>query len=228
MKHVFLSAAVALACSAVVVIGQTPTPAQPAGAAQAPAQPAARPASPAGTSATQVAGTWGKNARGGDVYQNGKWIEITYSRPIMRGRDVWGSGADYAKGLLINGAKVWRAGANVSTRLNTEVPLMIGGKTVPAGEYSLFIDTKSPADWTLIVSSWAAKKSGGDTTPDALWGSFNYTPDKDVARVAMTMGKLPVSFDELTWNFVDMKSEGGKLAIMWDTVIATAPFTVAK
>jgi hypothetical protein len=228
MKHVFLSAAVAVACSAVVVIGQTPAPAQPTGAAETAAQPAARPASPVGTSATQVAGNWGKNARGGDVYQNGKWIEITYGRPIMRGRDVYGTGADYAKGLLINGAKVWRAGANVSTRLNTEVPLTIGGKTVPAGEYSLFIDTKSPADWTLIVSSWAAKKSGGDQTPETLWGSFNYTPDKDVTRVSMTMGKLPVSFDELTWNFVDMKNDSGKLAIMWDTVIATAAFTVGK
>ena len=226
MKHMILSAAAILACSAVLVIGQTQAPAQPA--ATQPTAAAARPLSPAGSSATQVAGTWGKNARGGDVYQNGKWIEITYGRPIMRGRDVWGSGADYAKGLLINGAKVWRAGANVSTRLNSEVPLQIGGKTVPAGEYSLFIDTKSPTDWTLIVSSWGAKKSGGDQTPDAIWGSFNYTPDKDVTRAPMTIGKLPVSFDELTWNFVDMKSDGGKLAIMWDTVIASVPFTIGK
>jgi len=227
MKQLILSAAAAVACGAALLSAQTQTPA----AQPAPPQPtaaAARPASPVGTAATQVAGTWGKNARGGDVYQNGKWIEITYGRPIMRGRDVWGTGADYAKGLLINGAKVWRAGANVSTRLNTEVPLQIGGKTVPAGEYSLFIDTKSPTDWTLIVSSWGAKKSGGDQTPDTLWGSFSYTPDKDVARAAMTMAKLPISFDELTWNFVDMKNEGGKLAIMWDTVIATTPFTVAK
>jgi len=228
MKHLFLSAAVVVACSAIPVIGQSQSPGQTTPVQAPPAQPAARPASPVGTSATQIGGTWGKNARGTDVYQNGKWIEITYGRPIMRGRDVWGTGADYAKGLLINGATVWRAGANVSTRLNTEVPLTIGGKTVAAGEYSLFIDTRSPTDWTLIVSSWGAKKSGADQTPDTLWGSFNYTPEKDVTRVPMTIGKLPVSFDELTWNFVDMKNDGGKLAIMWDTVIATAPFTVAK
>ncbi|MEO5895319.1 MAG: DUF2911 domain-containing protein [Vicinamibacterales bacterium] len=227
MKHMILSVATTLACSAVLVIGQTQPPPQPAPTAP-PAQTFARPASPVGTSATQVAGTWGKNARGGDVYQNGKWIEISYGRPIMRGRDVWGTGPDYAKGLLINGAKVWRAGANVSTRHNSELPLQIGGKTIPAGEYSLFIDTKSPTDWTLIVSSWGAKKSGSDQTPDTIWGSFNYTPDKDVARAPMTLGKLPVSFDELTWNFVDMKTEGGKLAIMWDTLIATTPFTLTQ
>ena len=39
---------------------------------------------------------------------------------------------------------VWRAGANVSTRLKTEVPLTFGGKTVPPGEYSLFIDLEAP------------------------------------------------------------------------------------
>lgn len=188
-----------------------------AAGALAAAQGGARPASPAGSSATQIGSG-----------PTGKWIEITYGRPIKRGRDVWGSGADYAKLLLVNGAKVWRAGANVSTRLKTELPLTIGGKKVPAGEYSLFIDTRSPTDWTLIVSSWGAKANGGDKTPDTLWGSFGYTPDKDVARVAMTFDKLPMSIDELTWNFADVTSTGGKLVLMWDTVAASAPFTIAQ
>ena len=92
------------------------------------------PASPPGTAQTQVGGEYTKNAQGRESYQGGKWITITYSRPIKRGRDVFGSGENYGKALLANGATVWRAGANVSTRLNTEVPLVIGGKTVPAGE----------------------------------------------------------------------------------------------
>jgi DUF2911 family protein len=174
-----------------------------------------RVASPSGSSATQLG-------------ENGKWIEITAGRPIKRGRDLWGSGATYGKTLLTGNATVWRAGANVSTRLKTEAPLQIGGKTVPAGEYSLFIDTKSASDWTLIVSSWGAKKSGDDPQKDALWGSYNYTPDKDVARVAMKVDKLPVAVDQLTWNFADVTPAGGKLVLMWDTVLATAPFSVAK
>ena len=227
MKHLIVTAALACATGVVPAYAQTAGATPQTNAPTAP-QAAPRPASPAGTAQTQVAGTWGKNARGTEVYQNGKWIEITYGRPIMKGRDVYGTGADYAKGLLANGATVWRAGANVSTRLNTEVPLVIAGKTVPAGEYSLFIDTKSPTDWTLIVSTWGAKKTGGDQTPDTLWGSFNYTPDKDVARIPMTLAKLPVSFDQLTWNFIDMKADGGKVAIMWGNVIASAPFSVGK
>jgi hypothetical protein len=180
------------------------------------AQGTSRPASPGGSAETQLG-------------KGGKWIEISYSRPIKRGRDVWGSGPSYAKDVLLqDNAKVWRAGANVSTRLKTEVPLQIGGKTVPAGEYSLFIDTKSPADWTLIVSSWAAQQKYDPDNKAALWGSFGYTPDKDVARVAMKIAKLPMSIDELTWNFADVTSAGGKLVLMWDTVVAAAPFAVTK
>lgn len=179
-------------------------------------QPPRRPASPPGTAAAQI----GSGA-------TGKWIEITYSRPLKRGRDVWGSGADYAKKVLLqNNAPVWRAGANVSTRLKTEVPLQLGGKTVAPGEYTLFIDTKSPSDWTLIVSTWAAQEKYDPKNTDALWGSFGYTPDKDVVRVPMTIAKMPMSTEQLTWAFVDMSDTGGKLTIMWDTVVASVPFTV--
>src|SRR5262252_8191912 len=59
-------------------------------------------------------------------YEGGKWIDVTYYRPIKRGRnDLFGSGPDYGKKLNAS-APVWRAGANVTTRLKTEVPLEIG------------------------------------------------------------------------------------------------------
>jgi hypothetical protein len=171
-----------------------------------------RPASPPGTAETQI----GAN-----------WIEISYGRPLKRGRtNLFGSGPDYGQKLLA-GAPVWRAGANVSTRLKTPVPLQIGGKQVPAGEYSLFIDLKEN-NWSLIVSSWGAKTSGRDPNKDALWGAYNYTPDRDVARAPMTLAKLPFSIDQLTWAFTDVTDAGGTLTIMWDTVAASVPFTVAK
>ncbi len=173
-----------------------------------------RPASPRGSAATQLG-------------EKGPWIEITSGRPIKRGRDLWGSGATYGQ-MLTARAPVWRAGADASTRLKTDVPLQIGGKPVAAGEYSLFIDLKSPTDWTLIVSSWGAKKAGSDQQKDALWGAYNYTPDKDVARVAMKVDKLPLSIDQLTWSFADVTAAGGQLVLMWDTVVATAPFTAGK
>jgi hypothetical protein len=62
-------------------------------------QPPRKAASPAGTAATQVGGTWSKAAADAEPrYTGGKWIEITYGRPVLRGRTaIFGAGADYGK-----------------------------------------------------------------------------------------------------------------------------------
>jgi hypothetical protein len=187
-----------------------------------------KPMSPRGSAAAHVLGTWtnpGKQtfAAGGGSYENGKWIEVTYGRPLTRGRDVFGSGANYGTSLLI-GAPIWRAGADVTTRLRTETPLVIGGKTVPAGEYSLFIDLKAN-DWTFVVSSWPAQQKYDPNNKTELWGAYNYTPDKDVLRAKMHLETLPHVYEELTWEFLDVTAKGGTLAIMWDKTMASVPFT---
>src|SRR5207237_740561 len=104
-----------------------------------------RQASPAGSSAAEVRGKYVPGSEG-PVYQGGKWIEITYGRPIKRGRDVFGgTGASYGK-VANPDAPIWRAGANATTQLKTEVPLVINGKTVAPGTYTLFIDLE-PNAW---------------------------------------------------------------------------------
>jgi hypothetical protein len=199
------------------------------------AQTPQRPMSPEGSAQTQVLGKWVKGERpaftvGRETYQDGKWIEITYGRPLLRGRDVFGSGATYGKALNDVGTPtfpappVWRAGANVSTRLKTEVPLVIAGKTVPAGEYSLFIDVVKPNDWTLIVSSWPAQLKFDPKDKTALWGAYGYTPEKDVARVPMRVEQLPFAVDQLTWTFLDMTNDGGRVALMWAKTLASTTF----
>ena len=59
---------------------------------------------------------------------------------------------------------------------------------------------------------------------EALWGAYNYTADKDVARVSMKLEKLPFDLDQLTWAFLDMKNDGGRIALMWGTTLASTPF----
>jgi len=182
-----------------------------------------RPASPEGTAAAEIRGKY--VPRGDEAfYQGGKWIEVTYGRPIKRSRDLWGAGADYGK-MLNGGAPVWRAGANVSTRLRTEVPLVVNNKTIAPGEYSLFIDLK-PNNWTFIVSTWKASKEFPSREKDALFGSFDYTPDKDLLRAPMKLETLNHSVEQLTWKFLDMSDAGGVLAIEWDKVLASVPFKV--
>jgi len=170
-----------------------------------------RPASPEGTSATQV---------------NQRWLEIVYGRPILRGRtSIFGSGADYGK-TLFDGGTVWRAGANVSTRLKNELPLEVGGKRVAPGEYVMLIDLKNDKDWTLILTSQPYTATFDPNNTKELYGGYNYRPDHDVARVPMTVEKLPYSVDQLTWVFSDVTPAGGTLRIMWERMMASAPFTI--
>ncbi len=184
--------------------------------------PVRKPASPAGTAATQIGGKY-VEVQGRQRYQDGKWIEVTYCRPIKRGRqNLFGAGADYGKAVS-DGSPVWRVGANQTTRLKTEVPLVFDGKTLPAGEYSVFVELKENA-WTLIFSNWPAQEKYDPNNKDALWGSYGYTPDKDVVRAAMDIETLPFSMDQFTIAFIDVTIDGGKLAMMWDKTMATASF----
>ena len=185
-----------------------------------------RPSSPPGAAAIQVGGEW-VDADGRSRFEGGHWIEITYGRPILRGREnIFGEGKEYGERVEA-GAPVWRAGANVSTRLSTEVDLMFGDQRVPAGEYSLFIDLASPTEWTLIVSSWDAQEQYDPNDKTALWGSYGYTPDKDVARVPMKVQSLGVRVEQLTFGFIDVSKSAGTLTLWWEQVMATAPFEVA-
>jgi hypothetical protein len=191
-------------------------------------QPPRKPASPAGTAATQVGGKWVQDKPDAEPrYTGGKWIEITYGRPILRGRtEIFGKGADYGKKVYAD-APVWRAGANVTTRLVTEVPLVFGGKTLPAGEYSVFVDLK-PGAWTLIVSKQAFQQKYDPNEKVSTWGSYNYDQAQDVLRVPMTVGASPFSMDEFTIAFIDMTQGGGRLAMWWEKTLATVAFTVGS
>ena len=191
---------------------------------------AQRPASPRGEASTQVGGAWtsgeARGVAGGNSYDGGKWIDIEYGRPILRGRDnLFGSGGDYGQGFLL-GAPVWRMGADQSTRFKTEADLMFGGQRLAAGEYSLFAEL-SASEWTLIFSSYGVKESFREETEGTLWGSYGYTPDRDVLRTPMRVVTHPASADQLTIMFTDMTQQGGNLNVWWDDQLATVAFTVA-
>lgn len=202
-----------------------PAPTIPAAAPAPPQAPRVQP-SPVGTAATQVAGKWVEEKPGAEPrYKDGKWITVTYSRPILKGRQtIFGSGAEYGK-KVSSGSLVWRAGANQTTRFKTEVPLVFGGKTIPAGEYSLFVELKEGA-WSLILSKQPHLEKYDPKDKSATWGSDNYDPKFDAVKVPMKLTKTAVSFDQFSIEFVNMTQAGGTLALWWDTEMATVDFKV--
>jgi hypothetical protein len=199
-----------------------------AGAALAQAQQQTPPLSPPGSANAMVGAKWAKNAEGNMRAEGGKWLEVNYSRPSLRGRtNIFGSGADYGKAISGDN-KLWRAGANRNTTFKTEVPLMIGGKRVEPGTYAILIELKEPA-WTFILSSQPRAGDGdSDSDKTKLSATSNYDPKFDVVRVPMTMLQPKASIDQFTIGFVDMSDAGGKLALAWEKTAALVPFTVAQ
>lgn len=182
-----------------------------------------RPASPRGEAATQVGGDWVTQENGRTRYEGGKWVVIDYGRPILRGReDIFGSGEDYGKGVEA-GAPVWRVGANQTTRLSTETPLVVGGKRIEPGDYSLFVDLAEGA-WTLIVSTQARQEQYDRGNTDAIWGAYGYDPQHDVVRAPMAVSAAEHSLDQLTIVFLDVTGAGGKIAMGWGKTLAMVGF----
>src|SRR6266852_2000268 len=114
----------------------------------------------------------------------GKTIKTDYSSPRMKGRKVYGG--------LVPFGEVWRTGANEATTFVTSADVAVGGKTVPAGSYTIF--TVPNADkWTLIIN----KKTGE-------WGiPYKYESD-EVARVDMKVSKLPSPVENFTIAYEKM------------------------
>jgi len=129
----------------------------------------------------------------------GKTIKTDYSSPRMKGRKIYGD--------LVPFGEVWRTGANEATTFVTSSDVVVGGKAVPAGSYTIF--TVPTADkWTLIIN----KKTGE-------WGiPYKYESD-ELARVDMNVSKLPSPVENFTIGY-DKSAGGCTLRIDWETTRA--------
>jgi len=184
------------------------------------------PASPVGQAAVQLGGTWEKTSEGGQRYRDGKWLVVDYSRPLLRGRaNIFGAGADYGK-VIAGDAPVWRAGANDTTRLTTQVPLALGGKTLPPGVYNVFVDLK-PGAWTLVLNTQPVQAKYDPNDKVNLYGSYNYSAAFDVVRVPMTVRPAEASVEQFTIGFVNTTATGTTLTMAWDKTMAMVELKIA-
>src|SRR6202047_2708968 len=88
---------------------------------------------------------------------NGKTVTVDYSSPRAKGRKIFGG--------LVPYGQVWRAGANEATTFVTTGDINVGGKTVPAGKYTMFA-IPGEDKWTLVISKktgeWGPASPGGE------------------------------------------------------------------
>lgn len=181
------------------------------------------PASPRGLAAIQVGGEWADTS-GGRQYRDGHWIAVDYGRPILRGRpNIFGSGADYGR-VISDGSDVWRAGANDTTRLTTQVALQFGANSVPPGVYNVLVDLES-GGWTLVLSNQPIQTQYDPDDAVNLYGSYNYDPAFDLLRAPMTVERSVVTYEQFTIDFVDVLPMGGTLLMAWENTVARIPFS---
>lgn len=137
--------------------------------------------------------------------KDGIELSVFYCRPSKKGRDIFG-------GLLPYG-KIWRTGANEATTFTTNQALSIGGKTLPAGTYTLWT-IPGPSEWTVIFNS---KMYG--------WGvNFNSEasrePEADVLQVTVPVETLTESTEMFTISFSEPTPS---LVLAWDKTKVSVP-----
>lgn len=124
--------------------------------------------------------------------------KVIYSRPQLKGRKL---------STLAKNEEVWRTGANEAATITLYHDINIGGKSVSAGEYSLFT-IPGEKEWTIILNK--------DVN---VWGAYSYNKANDVIRVS-----APVSSGESLEAFSITFTEGN-LHLGWGTTRITVPFT---
>jgi hypothetical protein len=132
-------------------------------------------------------------------------IELSYSRPGVKGRKVYGD--------LVPYGKVWRTGANQATTLTFGDAVTIGDTKIPAGKYGL-LSIPGADEWTLIVTRQL------DVTSPAA-----YKPDQDIVRVKVSAHQLPFAVETFTILFADVTSSSCNLQLIWDNTAVSLPIT---
>jgi hypothetical protein len=132
-------------------------------------------------------------------------IELSYSRPGMKGRKVFGD--------LVPYGKVWRTGANSATTLTFADEVIIGGKKIPAGKYGL-VSIPDKENWILIIT-----KQLNATSPDA------YKEENDVIRVLTKPTELKDKVETFTIQFADVMPGACALQIMWENTAVALPIS---
>lgn len=154
-------------------------------------------------------------------------ISITYSRPAVKGRLVYGDWPTKVEGEatlddgrarpagapIVPWGHLWRAGANEATLFVAADDVLINGQPLAAGKYSMHMLPTKDGDWTVIFNK-----------DDGQWGSFTYDKAKDALRVKTKPQWVADSKELLTYGFDEVGEKRASAYLRWEKV--KVPFTV--
>ncbi|HTL98324.1 MAG TPA: DUF2911 domain-containing protein [Holophagaceae bacterium] len=131
-------------------------------------------------------------------------VEISYHRPAVKGRVIWGG--------LVPYGQVWRAGANEATTISFSTAVKVAGHEVPGGTYAFFA-IPGKERWTLIL----------DKEPKQ-WGAFDYKPEQDLLRFEAAPEAAPMQ-ERLDYT-LEVKDQGDAIATLhWEKLAVSFPIS---
>jgi len=156
----------------------------------------------------------------GDTY-----VKITYGRPYVRGREIFGSDTDSTT-FLVPFGKIWRTGASEATEITVTGPVVLADNHLDPGTYSMFAEP-GPDTWVIHISPQLGldgtgifNAETGVFTPDV------YQPDNDVFTFDVPTRSLEEdeSVDQFTISF-DETENGVDMVLRWERTEVRAPIT---
>lgn len=132
-------------------------------------------------------------------------VTIVYSRPSKKGRTIMGE--------LVPYGKVWRTGANATTKITFSDDVKIGGKDLAAGTYA-FWTIPGESEWTVIFSK------------DIKGGAGNYQESEDALRVNVKSSKIAETVETFVIMIADNKPNFANIQIMWENTLIHVPLEV--
>jgi len=134
-------------------------------------------------------------------------VSVKYSRPSVKGREIWGALVPYGwnkQGFGSGNEAPWRAGANENTVIQFSHPVKVQGQAVPAGSYGLFFVINKDNTGEVILSK-----------DSRSWGSFWYDPKHDQLRAPIQLrDNAPTEL--LTYDFTNLTKNSGELVLNWE------------
>src|SRR5258708_7063853 len=134
-------------------------------------------------------------------------VSVKYSRPSLKGREVWGALVPYGwnvQGFGAGNEAPWRAGANENTVIQFSHDATIEGQAVPAGSYGLFFVVNKDNSGEVILSK-----------DSRSWGSFFYDPKLDQLRARIALRDIAQT-ELLTYDFINITRNSAELVLNWE------------
>ncbi len=126
-------------------------------------------------------------------------IEVVYSRPSMKGREIFGKLEPFGT--------VWRTGANNATRISFSTAVKVQGSALAAGTYELFT-IPGREEWTVIF-----QKAGKQ------WGSYAYDQKNDTLRVAARVIDFGAPVETFTIDFNTLRDSSATMNLLWERTL---------